>query len=359
MGQRLLYHFEPRSGWMNDPNGLIFYKGNYHAFFQHYPYAPHWGQMHWGHAVSRDFIHWTELDIALRPDMPYENTGGCFSGSAIEKDGDLYLFYTSVSDTLGQTQSLAISHDGIHFCKYPGNPVINACPPDGKTDFRDPKVFSFGSEYRMVCGSGLNGTGRVLLFGSTDLLYWKYLGVLFEDSGYGPAVECPDLFPLDGKYVLMFSRMGQTGHSTQFVSGRFDGTSFFPEVSSSPEAGPQFYAPQTFSDGKRRIMIGWLYDWSLKPSPDAQYAGALSIPRELSLHDGKVFCLPVSEAAPLLTSQNEHVRVGIDSIDIVSDGKSLHRIDIPVRKVSILSDTVSIEVFINGGEYSASCRLDR
>ena len=125
MQKRFSYHFEPRKGWMNDPNGLIEFQGQYHAFFQHNPYEPKWGPMHWGHAVSKDLIHWQELPIALEPKEWYENDGGCFSGSAIEKDGKLYLFYTSVSKDLGQTQSVAISEDGIHFEKYEGNPVIS------------------------------------------------------------------------------------------------------------------------------------------------------------------------------------------------------------------------------------------
>ena len=94
--ERPVYHLSPRVGWMNDPNGLIFFRGQYHAFFQHYPHAPSWGQMHWGHTVSVDLLRWKELPIALYPDQPYEDDGGCFSGSAVEKDGRLYLFYTSV-----------------------------------------------------------------------------------------------------------------------------------------------------------------------------------------------------------------------------------------------------------------------
>ena len=118
MPERLKYHFEPQKGWINDPNGLIYFKEKYHAFFQHNPFEPRWGQMHWGHAISDDLINWQEISIALYPDMPYENSGGCFSGSAIEKDGYLFLFYTSASNELGQTQSLAISEDGINFKKY-------------------------------------------------------------------------------------------------------------------------------------------------------------------------------------------------------------------------------------------------
>lgn len=125
------YHFEPPRGWMNDPNGLIFYQGRYHAFYQHNPYAPKWDVMHWGHAVSEDLLHWEHLPMALVPDQPYEDDLGCFSGSAVEKDGRLYLFYTAVSHRFGQAQCVAWSDDGVHFTKYEGNPVIDHFPADG------------------------------------------------------------------------------------------------------------------------------------------------------------------------------------------------------------------------------------
>ena len=115
MPQRFTFHFEPHKGWMNDPNGLIYYQGRYHAFFQHNPHEPVWGPMHWGHAVSQDLLHWEELPIALFPDQPYEDDKGCFSGSAVERDGVLYLFYTAVSKQLGQTQCVAVSRDGKAF----------------------------------------------------------------------------------------------------------------------------------------------------------------------------------------------------------------------------------------------------
>ena len=108
---RFVNHFEPKIGWMNDPNGLVQFRGRYHAFFQHYPHDTVWGPMHWGHAVSDDLIHWEELPIALYPDQEYENDGGCFSGSAIVHEDKLYLIYTSVGKELGQTQSIAVSED--------------------------------------------------------------------------------------------------------------------------------------------------------------------------------------------------------------------------------------------------------
>ena len=176
----MYFHFQNQKGWMNDPNGLIYYKGKYHAFFQHYPYAPRWGQMHWGHAVSENLLDWEELDIALCPDEPYENDGGCFSGSAIEKDGRLYLFYTSVSHELGQTQSVAFSDDGITFTKYENNPVIKESPLGSNREFRDPKVFEYEGGYRMVVGAGIDNIGKLLLFNfgisfTPFIVYFNYL----------------------------------------------------------------------------------------------------------------------------------------------------------------------------------------
>ena len=127
---KLQYHVEPNKGWLNDPNGLCYFQGKYHAFFQHNPHAPVWDTMHWGHAVSDDLIHWEELPIALYPDQPYESTLGCFSGSAVEKDGTLYLFYTAVGENKAQTQCLATTQDGIHFVKHSENPIIPQSPVD-------------------------------------------------------------------------------------------------------------------------------------------------------------------------------------------------------------------------------------
>ncbi|MFQ7059052.1 MAG: glycoside hydrolase family 32 protein, partial [Turicibacter sanguinis] len=142
---RLKYHMMPTVGWMNDPNGLIQYKGDYHLFYQYYPYDDVWGPMHWGHATSKDLLKWTDQEVALAPDQSYES--GCFSGGAIVKDDELYLMYTShieAADNGGvqkQTQSIAVSHDGKTFVKYANNPVIKETAiPEGasKADFRDP-----------------------------------------------------------------------------------------------------------------------------------------------------------------------------------------------------------------------------
>ena len=152
---RQRYHFMGPCGWINDPNGLIYYKGKYHFFYQFNPYSGFWSQMHWGHAVSDDLLHWEHLPVALAPSEIYDDhpQGGCFSGSAIEKDGDLYLVYTGTANNgngFEQTQNVAVSVDGVHFSKCEGNPVIE--PPEGVPHdfFRDPKVWEHEGLYYLV-----------------------------------------------------------------------------------------------------------------------------------------------------------------------------------------------------------------
>lgn len=355
---RFQYHFEPREGWMNDPNGLIYFKGQYHAFFQHYPHAPKWGQMHWGHAVSRDLIHWEEMPIALYPDQEYEDDGGCFSGSAIEKDGRLYLFYTSVSHELKQTQSVAYSDDGVHFVKYPGNPVIRQNPL-GYPDFRDPKVSCMDGTYYMVVGTGDEVSGKVLLFTGDDLLHWDYSGILYEGTQYANCIECPDFFKLGDKYVLMFSKINEKERATHFAVGDFVNGKLVNYTISRPEWGIDFYAPQTFTDGTRRIMIGWMYHWGKEAPPDCRFAGALSIPRELTLEGNQIKNFPVKEAWPYLSKDSRFVKREEQRLTLLDrNGNAVIREVQEINTVDILEDTKSVEVFVNEGACSFSFWLD-
>lgn len=352
--ERLKYHFEPGKGWINDPNGLIQYRGKYHAFFQHYPFAPRWGQMHWGHAVSDDLIHWEELPIALFPDQPYEDSvsGGCFSGSAVEKDGELYLFYTSVSDKLGQTQSVVRSKDGVTFEKYEGNPVIDHFPEEGSKDFRDPKVTKIGDFYYMVLVTGKDNVGKIVMYRSSDLLKWEYLGVLLEGAEFGPILECPDFFPFEDKYLLMFSQIERDTRSTMFVYGDFDGEKFIPVSYHTPQIGPHYYAPQTFLDDQgRRIIIGWLFNKDEKLNGGAEYAGALTMPCTLQMKDGKLLMFPVRESFELLNDSDELVSVQQNRVEIKADNVKFPVVfEGEIKEVKILRDTKTIEVFVNGGE---------
>lgn len=359
------FHFQNKKGWMNDPNGLIFYKGKYHAFFQHYPYAPRWGQMHWGHAISDDLINWEEHDIALFPDMEYEDDGGCFSGSAIEKDGRLYLFYTSVSHELGQTQSMAYSDDGFTFTKYEGNPVISECPLGSNKEFRDPKVFEFGGEYKMVVGSGIGNCGKLLLYRSSDLIKWDYVGVLYESMDFAPCVECPDMFPIPGpggedtgKWCMMMSSIKMIPQRVNFAIGVFDGERFIPDNEAEPfvaiEVGPDFYAPQTFlaPDG-RRILIAWMYNWQRSSSSNATHVGAFTIPREVKFNfDDKLVTKPIREVLPYLKKESEFVSYDEGKLRISFEGKTIFEIAGLECEPNLmtLEDVGVVEVFLNGGE---------
>lgn len=361
------FHFEPHTGWINDPNGLIYFQNKYHAFYQHFPYDIHWGSMHWGHAVSEDLLTWQELPVALTPNESYENAGGCFSGSAIEKDGVLYLMYTAVSKEYGQAQAIATTTDGIHFTKYEGNPVIRHFPEDlGSSDFRDPKLFAYKDEYRVVLGSQFNGRGRVLQYRSEDLLHWECMGVLYEALEYTDPIECPDFFPLGDKWVLMYSKMGNPGYQAQFIVGSYDGTTFTPESYQTPEAGPQFYAPQTFeAEDGRRICIAWFYNWGKQAPMGSQRAGALTLPRELWLEGGKLRTYPVREAwekmhSVKITEDLTEIST-IPGISILVSARKIvaeNRVDHQkftyagtVQSAEIVEDVKGAELFINGGEF--------
>jgi len=319
--QRPLFHLAPRCGWMNDPNGFGFYNGSCHLFYQYYPYASEWRSMHWGHATSRDFLHWDYLPAALAPDQSYDYMG-CFSGSAIESDdGKHVLMYTSVKmapemqdEGIGiQTQSIAIG-DGIDYEKYSGNPVLTEedLPEGGsRYDFRDPKVWKAadGSYICAVANRAADNTGAILLYKSTDLFHWKYWKVLAANHGrFGAMWECPDFFELDGKHVLLVSPQDMqpsgfeyhNGNGTLCLIGSYDeatGT-FSEEKDQAIDYGIDFYAPQTvLTEDGRRIMIGWMQNWDACAirNPSEQWAGQMSVPRELSLKDGRLYEQPVRE----------------------------------------------------------------
>jgi len=273
------FHFSARRGWNNDPNGCVFYNGEYHLFFQHNPYGWAWGNMHWGHAVSRDLVHWEELGDELWPDA----MGPMFSGSAVVdwndtsgfgKDGKppLVLFYTAAGDPT--VQCIAYSTDGRTFTKYSGNPVVRQITGGN----RDPKVIWHEPSRRwvMVLYVELGGVHTIHFFTSPDLKSWTFQS---KTDGF---FECPDFFelPVDGdssqkKWVLL-------GASSEYRVGLFDGKSFISESPKVPgHRGKGFYAAQSFSDvpDGRRILIGW-WQTQTKGMPFNQ---SMTVPMELRL----------------------------------------------------------------------------
>ncbi|NLI72221.1 MAG: DUF4980 domain-containing protein [Bacteroidales bacterium] len=294
---RPTFHFSPEYGWMNDPNGMVYFDEEYHLFYQYNPFGAVWGNMHWGHAVSTDLVSWTYLPIAIGPD----SLGSIFSGSAvIDKNNTagfgenaLVAIYTSAGKV--QAQSIAYSTDkGRTFTKYESNPVI---PNDGIPDFRDPKVFWHNETNQWVMSLATKQT--ITFYGSPNLKEWTKLSEFGEGIGNHAGVwECPDLFPLkyEGKtkWVLLVSINpgGPNGGSaTQYFIGNFDGTNFHPDNLPYPlwmDYGRDNYAGVTWSnipesDG-RRLFIGWMSNWDYANQvPSKYFRSANTVPRELKL----------------------------------------------------------------------------
>lgn len=316
------FHLAPRAGWMNDPNGFSWYNGKYHLFYQYNPYDSQWGPMHWGHAVSEDLLHWEYLPAALAPDEACDRDG-CFSGSAVTlPDGRQLLMYTGVvrerqangGYSEVQTQCLAVG-DGVDYEKYGENPVLDEKDiPEGgsRFDFRDPKMWrEEDGSYRCVVGNrAADGSGQILLFSSPDGFQWRYEKVLAANRNrFGKMWECPDFFPLDGKWVLLVSPQDMlpsgfeyhNGNGTLCLIGDYQRkTQEFTEISDqSIDYGIDFYAPQTIltPDG-RRVMIGWMQNWDTcnhRRKQEEAWFGQMSLPRELSIRNGRLYQWPVRE----------------------------------------------------------------
>lgn len=335
--ERPMFHLSPRTGWMNDPNGFSCYDGKYHVFYQYHPYNSQWGPMHWGHAVSEDFLHWEYLPVALAPDEPYDEKG-CFSGSAVTlPDGRHLLMYTGVKGQEQengvscdvQTQCLAVG-DGVEYEKYEGNPVLDEkdLPQGGsKLDFRDPKLWQKKDRgyYCVVGNRPEDGSGQILLFESEDGFLWKFKNTLIENKNrFGKMWECPDFFELDGKWILLTSPQEMfaegleypNGNGTLCMIGEFheESGTFTEEQNQSVDYGVDFYAPQTtLTQDGRRVMIGWMQNWDTCGirNQGEPWFGQMSLPRELFLKDGRLCQRPVRELESMRCNQVEYKEVSV------------------------------------------------
>ena len=323
--ERPVYHLTPYVGWMNDPNGFSFYKGQYHQFYQYNPYKTQWGPMHWGHAVSTDLLHWDYLPCALAPDMPYDDGGkeggGCFSGSAAElPDGRQLLLYTSVIQEEQpdgkkrdiQTQSIAVG-DGLNYEKPACNPVLTEKDlPAGfsRFDFRDPKLWREpdGSYSAVIVSRTEDDSGAVLLYHSPDGFDWEFVTVLDRcNNEYGKMWECPDFFELDGKQVILLSPQEMqargefhNGFNALCLLGSYDAAAhtFARESVHLIDHGIDFYATQTtLAPDGRRIMTAWMQSWAdVEDKPtDCKWFGQTICPRELHLKEGRLTQTPLRE----------------------------------------------------------------
>lgn len=342
---RPLFHFSPKEMWMNDPNGMVYYKGEYHLFYQHYPDSTVWGPMHWGHAVSSDLVHWKHLPIALYPD----SLGLIFSGSAVVDWHNtsgfgtpenpplvaIFTYHNMAGEKAGkndfQTQGIAYSTDsGRTWTKYEGNPVLKN---PGIRDFRDPKVVWHEETQKWIMALAVKD--RVGFYSSANLKEWAHESEFGIDIGaHGGVWECPELFSInikggeEKKWVLLSSinpGSPNGGSATQYFVGEFDGHIFTTETKETKwlDWGKDNYAGVTWSDipvsDGRRLFIGWMSNWQYATVvPTQKWRSALTFPRELQLlkndTDYLLTSFPVKEI--------EKIRVEKKKIDNqIIDGK--------------------------------------
>ena len=366
---RPVYHFTPAYGWMNDPNGMVYKDGVYHLFYQHNPYGSMWGNMHWGHATSTDFVNWEHQGDAISPDA----LGTIFSGSCVvDKDntagfgaGAIVAFYTSASDR--QVQSMAYSLDnGKTFKKYARNPILTST----QRDFRDPKVIwhEDTKKWIMILAVGQ----EMQIYSSSDLKDWTLESKFGEGQGaHGGVWECPDLIelPIEGtelkKWVLIcnLNPGGPFGGSaTQYFVGTFDGKKFVNESPSKTkwmDWGKDHYAAVTWSNAPegRHIALAWMSNWEYANNvPTRQYRSGNSVPRDLSLytHEGETYvkCTPSRELLKLRDKGTKKRTFKVDrtyNLDkLIADNTGTYEIEMTIKNKN--AEVIGFQLFNSKGE---------
>lgn len=354
------FHFSPEEKWMNDPNGMVYHKGVYHLFYQYYPEDIVWGPMHWGHATSKDLVHWQHKQIALYPDklgyifsgsavLDFNNTSG-FGTAANPPLVAIFTYHSMEGEKAGrkdyQTQGIAYSLDnGDTWTKYEDNPVIEN---DGVKDFRDPKVFWDQITHRWIMS--VVAGDHLQLWGSADLKEWSKLSEFGRDKGaHGGVWECPDLFPLkvegseEEKWVLLISinpGAPNGGSGTQYFVGDFDGQRYTTDQTEIKwlDWGTDNYAgvtynvlPEDFYDDtyvndpkQDRIFIGWMSNWYYaRDTPTEKWRGAMTVPRRLTLHktgdDFTLFNYPIENLDGLIEGETKRdIKIGEGSKEIIT-----------------------------------------
>lgn len=414
------YHLMPLSGWMNDPNGLCYYKGNYHVFFQHSPLDANRGSIFWGHFMSEDLLTWKKEPNFLYPVDPWD-INGVYSGSALAEEDGLYLYYTGnvkhpgdydyIYEGRGHNVGLAVTKDGILLDENQCILENKDYPDDLSCHVRDPKVWKMDGRYYMVLGARTReDKGELLIFESEDKYNWKHINVIKTEEDMGYMWECPDIFKVDGQWIVMTSPQGMEPHGD--IGQNVYSCGYFPlygdfrgdyELGEYHEAdmGFDYYAPQTFEapDG-RRIVIGWM------GMPDADYTNptaknlwqhCLSMPRQLNWENDRLVARPVEEMKQLrelavsfsckgtevvdcskyseLLFENHgeelEIKIGTGAtltykkgnvkLSIETDagcGRKMRKLHLPeLKKIQIFVDASSIEIFFNDGEYVMSTRF--
>ena len=319
---RPLYHHTPLYGWMNDPNGMFYKDGVWHLYYQYNPYGSQWENMTWGHSTSRDLIHWDAQPLAIEADW----LGAIFSGSCVTNGNDVVAFYTSAGQH--QAQSMAVSKDGGRtFEKFSGNPVLTSDVPD----FRDPKAF--WNEEAKVWNLILAAGQEMRIYSSKNLKEWKFESAFGQEYGnHGGVWECPDLFKIDNKWVLLcnINPGGPFGGSaTQYFVGSFDGHKFtcesMPKVTKWMDYGKDHYATVSFYNApeNRRVVLAWMSNWQYANDvPTKQFRSANSIPRDLGLFThGEETYVSVVPSKEMLAARGNKIKKPTEACEIVVDVK--------------------------------------
>ncbi len=331
------YHFTPPAHWMNDPNGPICLNGEYHLFYQYNPHGDDWDTIHWGHARSRDMVFWEDLPIALTPSAE-KGEHHCFSGcTVVDDDGQPFIVYTSVGEgdrnhITGSEQWIAKgSSDLITWKKWTGNPVMTS-DIHGDTEiseWRDPFVWKEQNTWYMLLGGSHQGAGCALIYRSPDLLKWEFLNIVDEDKVGAAVWECPNLFTLGNRHVLIYSPDQTKDDRVRYKIGLLrEDFRFESEHEGILDHGGRrgYYAPTTFIDGQgRRVMFGWMPETRGDYKGIRGWAGMQAIPRVLSLKDNRLCVEPIPEIEKLRegTYRYEGAREITGSIDTGIKGEAL------------------------------------
>ena len=320
---RPVYHHTPVYGWMNDPNGMFYKDGVWHLYYQWNPYGSQWENMHWGHSTSKDLVHWQAEPMALEPDW----LGSIFSGSCVTRGDEVVAMYTTAGHH--QTQSIAFSNDGGRtFQKFSGNPVLTADVPD----FRDPRPFwnEDIKAWNLILAVGQ----EMRIYSSSNLTDWKYESSFGSEYGnHGGVWECPDLFKIDNKWVLIcnINPGGPFGGSaTQYFVGQFDGHKFtcesMPKVTKWMDYGKDHYATVSFYNApeNRHVVLAWMSNWQYANQvPTKQYRSGNSIPRDLGLFNyGEETYVSVVPSKEMLAMRGSKVSKPTEACEIVVDVKN-------------------------------------
>lgn len=349
---RPAYHHTPVYGWMNDPNGMFYKDGVWHLYYQWNPYGSQWENMTWGHSTSKDLIHWEAQPTAIAPDA----LGTIFSGSCVVDNNKVVAYYTSAGQH--QTQSMAFSEDnGMTFKKYEGNPVLTSDVPD----FRDPKAF-WNEEikaWNLILAAGQ----EMRIYSSKDLKQWKYESSFGKEYGnHGGVWECPDLFKIDNKWVLLcnINPGGPFGGSaTQYFVGDFDGRKFtcesMPKVTKWLDYGKDHYATVSFYNApeNRRVVLAWMSNWQYANQvPTKQFRSANSIPRDLGIFSyGEETYVSVVPSKEMLNVRGNKIKKPTETCEIVVDLKGNSEI--------VLSNTKGEQVVMTYDGQKQTFTMDR